>query len=177
MFGFSAGETAGQSLDLIVPENLRARHWSGYRRVMETSVSRYGHGDLLSVPGLTKDGRRISVEFTIVMLRNEAQEITGYRRRDARCDEALRGSQGAETQARRNRSGRSVIKICLCPAAGFRQAPSRCRRSPARTVTAGSDPDRDWNGAMLRLDRRHDAREPIRHPTQQRLPEWHFRLR
>ena len=44
---------------------------------METGTSRYGHGDLLSVPGLTRDGRRISVEFTIVLLRNEAQEVTG----------------------------------------------------------------------------------------------------
>ena len=67
----------GQSLDLIIPENLRARHWAGYRHTMETGTSRYGHGDLLSVPGLTKDGRRISVEFTIVMLRNEQQQVTG----------------------------------------------------------------------------------------------------
>ena len=44
---------------------------------METGTSRYGHGDLLSVPGLTRDGRRISVEFTIVLLRNDRQEITG----------------------------------------------------------------------------------------------------
>jgi PAS domain S-box-containing protein len=43
---------------------------------METGTSRYGHGDLLSVPGLNKDGRRISVEFTIVMLRDGGR-ITG----------------------------------------------------------------------------------------------------
>ena len=77
IFGFTAAETEGQSLDLIIPENLRARHWTGFRHTMETGTSRYGHGDLLSVPGLTRDGRRISVEFTIVLLRNEAQEITG----------------------------------------------------------------------------------------------------
>ena len=56
---------------------MRARHWAGFRHTMETGTSRYGHGDLLSVPGLTKDGRRISVEFTIVMLRNEQQQVTG----------------------------------------------------------------------------------------------------
>ena len=77
IFGFTAAETEGQSLDLIIPENLRARHWTGFRHTMETGTSRYGHGDLLSVPGLTRDGRRISVEFTIVLLRNEAQEVTG----------------------------------------------------------------------------------------------------
>ena len=70
IFGFAADEAAGQSLDLIIPENLRARHWEGFHHVMKTGVSRYGDGDLLSVPGLTKDGRRISVEFTIVMLRD-----------------------------------------------------------------------------------------------------------
>lgn len=76
MFGFTAAETDGQSLDLIIPENLRARHWSGFRHTIATGTSRYGHGDLLSVPALTKDGRRISVEFTIVMLRDGAQ-VTG----------------------------------------------------------------------------------------------------
>ena len=77
IFGFTATEASALSLDLIIPENLRARHWAGFRRTMETGTSRYGLGDLLSVPGLTKDGRRISVEFTVVMLRNARQEITG----------------------------------------------------------------------------------------------------
>jgi PAS domain S-box-containing protein len=76
IFGFAANEAVGKSLDLIIPENLRARHWEGFRHVMQTGVSRYGDGDLLSVPGLTRDGRRISVEFTIVMLRDEAR-VTG----------------------------------------------------------------------------------------------------
>ena len=77
IFGFTAADANGQSLDLIIPENLRARHWSGFRHTMETGTSRYGHGDLLSVPGLTKDGRRISVEFTIVLLLSETQAVTG----------------------------------------------------------------------------------------------------
>jgi PAS domain S-box-containing protein len=77
IFGFTAGEAVGRSLDLIIPENLRARHWSGFRQTMESGTSRYGHGDLLSVPGLTKDGRRISVEFTIVLLRSGTQAVAG----------------------------------------------------------------------------------------------------
>ena len=77
IFGFTACEVSGQSLDLIIPENLRARHWAGFRHTMETGTSRYGHGDLLSVPGLTKDGRRISVEFTIVLLRSQAETVAG----------------------------------------------------------------------------------------------------
>lgn len=70
IFGFSSDEAIGQSLDFIIPENLRARHWDGYRKTMTTGESRYGAGDLLSVPALTKSGARISVEFTIVMLRD-----------------------------------------------------------------------------------------------------------
>ena len=71
IFGFTSDEAIGQSLDFIIPENLRARHWDGYRKTMTTGESRYGAGDLLSVPALTKSGTRISVEFTIVMLRDE----------------------------------------------------------------------------------------------------------
>jgi PAS domain S-box-containing protein len=77
IFGFSGAEALGQSLDLIIPENLRERHWLGYDRVMATGESRYGHGDLLSVPGLTKDGRRISVEFTIVLLKDKQDRPAG----------------------------------------------------------------------------------------------------
>src|SRR5689334_1596667 len=52
IFGHRADEAVGQSLDLIIPESLRAAHWEGWRRVMKTGESRYGHGDLLSVPGI-----------------------------------------------------------------------------------------------------------------------------
>ena len=61
ILGYSADEARGQSLDLIIPEKLRARHWEGYRRVMGGGESGYGHGDLLSVPGLHKEGRRVSL--------------------------------------------------------------------------------------------------------------------
>jgi PAS domain S-box-containing protein len=77
IFGFTAEEAVGSSLDLIIPESLRARHWAGYNRLMATGESRYGQGDLLSVPGLTKDGRRISVEFTIVLLNDERRKPVG----------------------------------------------------------------------------------------------------
>jgi PAS domain S-box-containing protein len=77
IFGHRADEAVGQSLDLIIPERLRARHWEGYRQVIDTGESRYGHGDLLSVPSMRKDGTRISVEFTIVPLKDEAGRMTG----------------------------------------------------------------------------------------------------
>jgi PAS domain S-box-containing protein len=77
IFGFAEGEAVGASLDLIVPERLRQRHWEGYRRVVASGATRYGAGDVLAVPALTKDGRQISVEFTIVLLRNAKSEIVG----------------------------------------------------------------------------------------------------
>jgi PAS domain S-box-containing protein len=77
IFGFTADEAAGRSLDLIIPEPLRERHWAGYRRVMQSGESHYGQGDLLSVPALTKAGSRISVEFTIAMLKDAKGSPTG----------------------------------------------------------------------------------------------------
>jgi PAS domain S-box-containing protein len=77
IFGHRAGEAVGQSLDLIIPERLRTAHWEGWRRVVETGRSRYGDGDLLSVPAIRKDGERISVEFTIVPLKDETGGLVG----------------------------------------------------------------------------------------------------
>ena len=76
VFGYGADEAIGQSLDLIVPERQRGRHWEGYRRVMQTGVTRYGR-DLLKVPAVRKDGSRISVEFTVVLVRSETGAIAG----------------------------------------------------------------------------------------------------
>lgn len=77
IFGFSEPEALGQSLDIIIPEPFRARHWEGYRETVASGESRYGAGDLLAVPGLTRDGRRISLEFNIVLLKDTAGEVTG----------------------------------------------------------------------------------------------------
>jgi PAS domain S-box-containing protein len=79
IFGYTAEEATGPSLDLIIPERLRSRHWQGHRQVIETGESRYGHGDLLSVPSMRKDGEKISVEFTIVPLKDEAGRMSGRR--------------------------------------------------------------------------------------------------
>jgi nitric oxide dioxygenase len=75
IFGFTAAEAIGQSLDLIIPEPQRARHWEGYDRVIASGVSRYGAGDLLAAPGLRKDGARISLEFSIVLVKDAAGQV------------------------------------------------------------------------------------------------------
>ena len=69
LFGVPAAQAVGRSLDLIIPERQRERHWEGYGQVMATGVSRYGT-KLLAVPALHADGHRLSVEFSIVLLRD-----------------------------------------------------------------------------------------------------------
>jgi len=77
IFGYTSEDAIGQSLDIIIPERLRKRHWDGYQQVMQGGESRYGHGDILAVPSIRKDGAGISVEFTIVPLTDEAGLLTG----------------------------------------------------------------------------------------------------
>lgn len=77
IFGFTAAQAVGRSLDIIVPEPLRARHWQGWANAVESGRSRYGEGEVLSVPALTADGLRISVEFTIVMLFDAGGRVDG----------------------------------------------------------------------------------------------------
>jgi PAS domain S-box-containing protein len=77
IFGFSKDDAVGKSLDIIIPENLRDRHWQGYENVMATGESHYDRGDVLTVPAICSDGCRISVEFTIVILRDESQHVVG----------------------------------------------------------------------------------------------------
>jgi len=67
MFGFSAAEAMGQSMDIIIPERLRQRHWDGYHKTMATGVTRYGN-DVLRVPAVNKAGQALSIAFTVAML-------------------------------------------------------------------------------------------------------------
>lgn len=76
LFGHTASEAVGQSLDLIIPENLRPRHWEGYRRVMASGETKYKTG-LLASPGVRKDGRRISLEFSMILLRDGSGTMQG----------------------------------------------------------------------------------------------------
>jgi PAS domain S-box-containing protein len=77
IFGFAEGEALGHSLDIIIPESLRERHWQGFRATMRTGKSRYGDGQVLSVPAVRKDGARISVEFTIVPFTGDSGQMIG----------------------------------------------------------------------------------------------------
>jgi PAS domain S-box-containing protein len=67
LFGWTWDEALGRSLDLIIPERLRARHWAGYRQTMSTGRTAYGDR-LLEVPALHRDGRSLSIAFTVTLL-------------------------------------------------------------------------------------------------------------
>lgn len=111
LFGFTAAETVGQRMDMIIPENLRARHWEGYDRVMvEGQPSRYGRREMLKVPALRKDGTRVSVEFTILpvehpeygpiavaVLRDASETFAELRDLRKRLAEAVARADGASS--------------------------------------------------------------------------------
>ena len=67
MFGFTEAEVMGRSMDMIIPERLRGRHWEGYHKTMATGITKYGT-DVLRVPAVDKQGRAMSIAFTVAML-------------------------------------------------------------------------------------------------------------
>ena len=71
VFGYSAAEALGQSLDLIIPEHLRAAHWRGF----EAAVSN-GDTKLQGRPTVTRTthstGRKLYVEMTFALVKGRA---------------------------------------------------------------------------------------------------------
>jgi PAS domain S-box-containing protein len=75
LFGHTEAEALGQSLDLIIPDRLRARHWEGYHKTMATGITRYGT-DVLRVPAVHKSGRAMSIAFTVGMLHSADGKVS-----------------------------------------------------------------------------------------------------
>jgi PAS domain S-box-containing protein len=92
IFGHSAADAIGRSLDLIIPERLRQRHWQGFRATMATGESRYGTGDVLAVPAQHRNGTTVSIEFTILPLQDDSGAISVIAAimRDVRFEEIAR---------------------------------------------------------------------------------------
>jgi PAS domain S-box-containing protein len=132
MFGFSKAEAEGASLDIIIPEKQRKRHWDGYFVTMESGVTKYGN-DVLRVPALTRSGATISIAFTVAMLlgddgkpnaiasvmRDETEKFNkerALRKRLAELEAQLRG----QTQPA------AAVAQAHLPAAAADEAPSGC---------------------------------------------------
>jgi PAS domain S-box-containing protein len=76
IFGFSEAEALGQNLTLITPQRLQQRHNAGYEKSMATGTTRYGT-TLLKVPATHKDGRTLSIAFSVAMLFDAQHKVTG----------------------------------------------------------------------------------------------------
>jgi PAS domain S-box-containing protein len=101
LFGWTAAEVTGKTLDLIIPERLRARHWDGYRRVMETGHTEYGTR-LLEVPALHRDGHTFSIAFTVTLLTHPGEQrpdaiVAVIRDDTARYEERRRSREGSSS--------------------------------------------------------------------------------
>jgi PAS domain S-box-containing protein len=77
IFEFSEEEAIGESLDIIIPERLRKRHWNGYHHMMETGQARHGPDELLAVPATAKSGRALSIQFTVTPIYDGDGKLTG----------------------------------------------------------------------------------------------------
>lgn len=76
IFGFTAEDAVGQSLDLIIPQRQQQRHWDGYHKTLATGVTRYGDS-VLRVPALHKEGKPLSIAFTVALLHAPDGAVSG----------------------------------------------------------------------------------------------------
>jgi len=77
VFGYDAADALGSSLDLIIPERFRERHWEGFEAAMDAGETSYERGELLAVPAVREDDERISIEFTVALVSDSDGEIEG----------------------------------------------------------------------------------------------------
>ncbi len=107
IFGFNAAEAVGSSLDVIIPERLRERHWEAFAAAISKGESRYGADDLLAVPARRSDGQRISIEFTVVLVPGEEgirfvaaviRDVTERRAGEMELRRRLAEIEGAESR-------------------------------------------------------------------------------
>ena len=108
LFGHTEAEAPGQSLDIIIPERLRKRHWEGYDKTMETGITRYGN-DVLRVPAVDKAGRSMSIAFTVCMLYDDAGKVTA-------CASVIRDESARFAEDRALRKRLAELEAMLPPA-------------------------------------------------------------
>lgn len=75
LFGFTAAEALGRSLDLIVPEHLRRAHWEGFDRSLASGETKYA-GKVMTTRAVHKDGRKLYVDFSFGIVKDEAGAVT-----------------------------------------------------------------------------------------------------
>jgi PAS domain S-box-containing protein len=88
IFGHSAGQAIGKTLDLVVPEEERANHWRNFRRVMANGLLNYRPDHVLDVEGLRRDGTRVRLDVALIAIPDEAGRLVGITAimREADCN-------------------------------------------------------------------------------------------
>lgn len=76
LFGFSSDAALGQSLDLIIPERLRAAHWVGFHRAVASGQTRLA-GKAVITRACTAAGATIYVEMSFALVRDAHGEVLG----------------------------------------------------------------------------------------------------
>jgi PAS domain S-box-containing protein len=97
LFGFSAGELIGKNLDAIIPERMRGRHAEGFRRAVDTGSTKYVDR-VLTTRSVHKSGRKLYVELSFGLIKDEARGVIGVMATARDCTEryeARKASQSA----------------------------------------------------------------------------------
>jgi PAS domain S-box-containing protein len=76
MFGHSAAQALGESLDIIIPERFRAAHWAGFHRAVASGVAKY-HGQVLTTRAAHADGSKLYVDLSFGLIRDAAGAVIG----------------------------------------------------------------------------------------------------
>ena len=76
MFGYTAAEAIGQSLDLMIPERLRQAHWRGFNAAMANATLRLGGHPTLT-RGAHKTGQKLFIEMSFALVLDGAGAALG----------------------------------------------------------------------------------------------------
>ncbi|HEX5369540.1 MAG TPA: PAS domain S-box protein [Dehalococcoidia bacterium] len=76
IFGFDSSEALGQSLDLIIPEQFREAHWTGFERALAAGSTKYS-GKALPTRSQRKDGATIYVELSFAIIHDDSNQVIG----------------------------------------------------------------------------------------------------
>jgi len=75
IFGWSRDQALGENIDMLIPDNQKDDHWTGYDRVLETGETKYTGGEVLAVSALKADGTRIGIDFSITPLVEDGEVV------------------------------------------------------------------------------------------------------
>lgn len=76
LFGHDAASAIGHTLDLIVPEDYRERHWAGFRAAMASGRTKLNQ-PAANLPVLCRNGAVVRFAGRLILLRDAQGEAVG----------------------------------------------------------------------------------------------------